>query len=134
MSFPISRPTGNTNELAKERNRAAAERTITGWIQNSLTLIGFGLAIDQFIPALNQRFPQQEPAFTAQLARTIGLGFVGMSIVLLIVALMQHWIEVKSIEREDYVMMPSQSLNFLVLGAVLLFALLAMIGIFLISE
>ena len=36
---------GSTNELAKERNRAAAERTMTTWIQNCLTLIGFGFAI-----------------------------------------------------------------------------------------
>ena len=31
-----------TNELAKERNRAAAERTLMAWIRTALSLIGFG--------------------------------------------------------------------------------------------
>lgn len=128
------RPTGATNELAKERNRAAAERTITGWIQNSLTLIGFGIAIDQFLPALNQRFSQQDPIFTMQLARAISLSFVGLSIGLLGAAIMQHWIEIKSIEQDDYVIMPSHQLNVLVVGAVFVFGILATIDILLSPE
>lgn len=42
MSFS-NKPTGDTNELAKERNRVAAERTLTSWIQNCLILITFFL-------------------------------------------------------------------------------------------
>ncbi len=133
MAFPRpNRLTGNTNELAKERNRAAAERTITGWIQNSLTLTGFGLAINQFIPALNQRFSQQ-PLFTAQLARLIGLSCVGLSLVLLVIALLQHWVEIKSIEREDYVILPSHPLNILTVSAVLIFAVFAAFAILLVE-
>jgi putative membrane protein len=135
MAFPTSnRPTGDTNELAKERNRAAAERTITGWLQNSLTLIGFGLAIDQIVLAVNQQFQQQQSAQTIALARAVGLSFVGMSLVLLVVALLQHRIEIQSVEQDDYVIMPSDALNLLVFGAVLIFAGLAIIGIFLTSE
>lgn len=36
-----------TNELAKERNREAADRTLMAWIRTSLALIGFGFAIAQ---------------------------------------------------------------------------------------
>lgn len=134
MALPISnRPSGDTNELAKERNRAAAERTITGWLQNSLTLIGFGLAIDQIALAVSQQFPQQ-PVQTTHLARAVGLSFVCMSLVLLVVALLQHRIEIQSVEQDDYVMMPSHTLNLLVFGAVLIFATLAIIGIFLAPE
>jgi putative membrane protein len=122
--------TGSTNELAKERNRAAAERTIAGWIQNSLTLIGFGLAVDQIAPAFSQYLPQQ-PALTAQLARLMGLSCVGTSIVLLGVALLQHWVEIKAIEQDDYVVLPSYPLNGLAIGAVLIFAGFAVVGILL---
>ena len=47
---------GINNELAKERNRAAAERTINAWIGNCLSLIGTGVAIDQISRSLRQRF------------------------------------------------------------------------------
>jgi uncharacterized membrane protein YidH (DUF202 family) len=34
-----------TNELAKERNRAAYDRTLMAWIRTAISLIGFGFAI-----------------------------------------------------------------------------------------
>jgi putative membrane protein len=37
--------TNLTNELAKERNREAADRTLMAWIRTSISLIGFGFAI-----------------------------------------------------------------------------------------
>jgi uncharacterized membrane protein YidH (DUF202 family) len=44
-----------TNELAKERNRAAAERTLMAWIRTSLSLISFGFGIDRVVTALNKQ-------------------------------------------------------------------------------
>jgi uncharacterized membrane protein YidH (DUF202 family) len=38
-------PHNLANELAKERNRAAAERTLMAWIRTALSLIGFGFGI-----------------------------------------------------------------------------------------
>jgi len=35
------------NELAKERNREAADRTLMAWIRTAISLIGFGFAIAQ---------------------------------------------------------------------------------------
>jgi putative membrane protein len=37
--------TNLTNELAKERNRAAYDRTLMAWIRTAISLIGFGFAI-----------------------------------------------------------------------------------------
>ena len=37
--------TNLTNELAKERNREASDRTLMAWIRTSISLIGFGFAI-----------------------------------------------------------------------------------------
>jgi len=36
-----------TNELAKERNRAAEERTLMAWIRTCLSLISFGFGLDK---------------------------------------------------------------------------------------
>jgi len=41
------------NELAKERSRAAAERTMMAWIRTSLSLISFGFGLDKIVGAIN---------------------------------------------------------------------------------
>lgn len=123
------RRTGPTNELAKERNRAAAERTLNAWIGNCLALIGFGVAFDQIFEALNQRFPNGNPIITETLAHMIGLLFIAVGIFLLIMALLQHRIALKSVEQEDYVMLSVTAMNRVVVGAVVLFGCLAVFGI-----
>jgi len=41
------------NELAKERNREAAERTLMAWIRTALSLIGFGFGIGKLAAYLD---------------------------------------------------------------------------------
>ena len=48
-------PTVNVaNELAKERNREAAERTLMAWIRTALSLIGFGFGIGKLATYLDE--------------------------------------------------------------------------------
>lgn len=44
---------GERNELARERNRAAADRTLLAWIRTALSLIGFGFGIDRIVNVVN---------------------------------------------------------------------------------
>ena len=122
---------GPTNELAKERNRAAAERTMTAWIQNCLTLIGFGFAIDQTFQAVQQKFPNKNPLITIQSAHYISLVLIAMGIVLLIIAMIQHYFEVQSIKRDDYFFYPSHYLNIIVVLAIIIFGVMSLFIIFL---
>jgi putative membrane protein len=119
-SSPSPRLFGTTNELAKERNRAAAERTINAWIGNCLALMGVGVAFDQINQSLRQRFPNTSYAVGETVAHIVGLTFVGVSIVLLIIALIQHRLAIKAIEREDYVLLSVSALNRIVVSAILL--------------
>ena len=53
--------TSVANELARERNREAAERTLMAWIRTALSLIGFGFGfgkLDAYLRAagLHTRF------------------------------------------------------------------------------
>lgn len=115
---------GINNELAKERNRAAAERTINAWIGNCLSLIGTGVAIDQISRSLRQRFPEGDPLVTETVTHITSMAFIGIGLVLLFLALMQHRLEIKTLEREDYVLMSFIALNRIVVAAIILIGLL----------
>ena len=112
---------GPTNELAKERNRAAAERTLISWIQNCLTLIGFGFAIDQIFLALERKFPGNNSFMTTELTHNISLLLIALSIVLLIIAMVQHYFQVNTITRDDYFSSLSSPLNIVVVCAIIIF-------------
>ncbi|MGK7920126.1 MAG: YidH family protein [Trichodesmium sp.] len=127
----LPKPTGITNELAKERNRAAAERTLTSWIQNSIALIGFGIAFDEIFAALQQSFPQDNWTLIMKFAHLLGLTLIGLGIALQVLAMIQYHIEVKSIEVENYITKPTGSLNLAVSIAIVLFGLGASIAIWL---
>jgi len=122
---------GTTNELAKERNRAAAQRTMNTWIGNCLSFIGIGVAIEQISRSLRQRFPDGDPLMTATVAQITSLVFIGVGLVLLFLALMQHRLVIKSIEREDYVLLSVNALNRIVVAAILLTGFLGFFAILL---
>lgn len=121
-------PINPTNELAKERNRAAAERTINAWLGICLSLIGFGIAFDQIFYGLRRRFPAMEPAITQETATLIGMGFVGLGLGLLSIALIQHRLAIKSVERPDYLMLSTGAFNRLVVVGIVLLGIAGLVA------
>jgi putative membrane protein len=98
-----------TNELAKERNRAAAERTLMAWIRTSLALISFGFGIDQIVAALAAR--GGDIARTSALSRATGLSFIAVGIYAMIAATFEHRRILAMIQRDDYVYYRTRSLG-----------------------
>ena len=119
-ALPPEKFTNITNELARERNRAAAERTLNAWLGTCLNLIGLGLAVDQILRSLQQRFPTMNPALTQDTASLIGMGVISLGLLLLGFALIQHRLEISSIERHNYLLSSVYALNRLVVPAILL--------------
>ncbi len=107
---PLPPVVNTTNELARERNRAAAERTLNAWTGMCLSLIGFGVAFEQITRSLQRQttsaasLPSPNPAL-------VGLGFVGLGLLLLGLALVQHRLALTAIEQQNYVLLPIQTLN-----------------------
>lgn len=127
----MTSPTGITNELAKERNRVAAERTLTSWIQNCLSLIGFGIAFDRIFVALDRALPTNNPIINARLATIIGLSAIAIGIFLLVLAIIAYLIQVRSLDLKDYLHKPIHSYHLLVVVcAVTLFGLVALAIVF----
>jgi putative membrane protein len=63
MSENVKKPS-ITNELARERNRAAADRTLMAWIRTALAMIGFGFGVGKLYDALEKAAGGRYPAFT----------------------------------------------------------------------
>ncbi|MCP9815669.1 DUF202 domain-containing protein [Synechococcus sp. GreenBA-s] len=89
------------NELAKERNRAAADRTLMAWIRTSLSLISFGFGLDKIIAAINGRGGGIAHAGLG--VQLVAMGFVTTGVLALALATLQHQRYVRRLQRNDIV-------------------------------
>ncbi|MCK8602753.1 YidH family protein [Desulfoferrobacter suflitae] len=90
-----------SNELARQRNFEAAERTLLAWIRTSLSLITFGFAIYKVVQVFGTQ--RSHHVFTA----IIGLCFILLGIYAVVAATLRHTRELKALERDDYSYRPS---------------------------
>lgn len=110
-------------ELAKERNRAAAERTLMAWVRTSLSLITFGFGIDKIISALGETKIGKGPDVIHS-ARIVGLSFIALGIFAIWMAVAEHRRILNQIGREEFLYQSRWSLA-RVVGIVL-----SLIGLF----
>lgn len=106
--------------LALERTYLAHERTLMAWTRTATSLITFGFTLFKFFEYLHER---GEAAKSPQIfgARTFGLVMIGIGVFTLIVACVQHRIQMKRL-RAHY---PNAPFSL----ALLLAGLIACLGI-----
>jgi putative membrane protein len=113
-------------ELAKGRSRGAAERTLLAWVQNCALLMGTGIALSQVAEAVRHFHPDDQGA-VLYLSEETGLLFLGVGLVLLVAAVFAYSLEIKAINRRDYLHAPSRTFALIAIASVIVFGLSAIV-------
>lgn len=112
-----------TNELARQRNRDAAERTLMAWIRTALSLISFGFGLDKIIGAIDRATGSSGPRPGVV---TVAVSFIITGIVAMAAATVQHLQELRRLRLDDYRYQQGPRLAALVAALITLIGVLAM--------
>jgi putative membrane protein len=114
-------------ELAKERNRAAEERTLMAWIRTALSLIGFGFGIDRIVAAIQTSLG--DAVNPIRLTRILGLSFIALGTFAMLYAALDHREQLKRIQRNDLVYLHRHSPSLVVAYVLSILGSVAFVGI-----
>ncbi len=127
---PEPRPYNLNHELAKERNRAAAERTLMAWIRTALSLIGFGFGVDRLVAAVQSSRLAGSDRIDVSV-RLLSIGFIAIGNLALVMAVLQHQQVLKRLRRNDFRYNPpipiatTAAISLLIIGTLALLTLIS---------
>lgn len=113
-------------DLALERTLMAADRTLMAWIRTAISMIGFGFTLFKFLQYMVEQNMTQRPMSLSG-PRNLSLAFIGLGILSLAIAVLQHWQFLKRARLENHV--SSSSLALIVAGIVALIGVLAFMNV-----
>lgn len=114
-------------ELAKERNRAAEERTLMAWIRTCLSLISFGFGIYSIVSILNQELGGALNSI--RLSRMLAISFIVLGTFAMLAAAIDYRRQVRRIQRNDLLYQSRKSTTLFVAYILAFLGTLAFISI-----
>ena len=104
-SFPSDNTNGLatslSNELARERNREAADRTLLAWIRTSLAMISLGFGIERLGQAALS-FDGKFSGFSPLKTQVFGASLIVLGMAATLAGMWEHRHMLIAISREDY--------------------------------
>jgi putative membrane protein len=90
-----------TNELARERNREAADRTLLAWIRTSLAMISLGFGIERLGQAA-LAFDGRLTGFSPLKTRLFGAALIALGIAATLAGMWEHKRVLQAVSSDDY--------------------------------
>ena len=124
--------TNLTNELAKERNRAAYDRTLMAWIRTAISLIGFGFAIAKSYEYIQTEEMETTGRFIDQIHAPLwfGMSFIVLGMVCILGGVIQYRKVMKQIQSDRFTYNEPRPLAKIVALILLIIGIFALIAIF----
>ena len=119
----------DATRLAVDRTRLAHDRTLLAWIRTAVSLISFGFTVYKFFQAL-QDTKDGEPVQRMLSPREFGMSLIGLGLVSLVLATIQHRREMTMLRR-TYPGVPVPGSISAVLGTIVAaFGIIALVLVF----
>jgi len=90
-----------TNELARERNREAVDRTLLAWIRTSLAMISLGFGIERLGQAALS-FDRRMSGFSPLKTQIFGASLIVLGMTATLAGMWEHRRMLTAISRDDY--------------------------------
>lgn len=121
-----------TNELAKERNRAAYDRTLMAWIRTAISLIGFGFAIAKSYEYIQMEEMEKTGRFIDQIHAPLwfGMSFILLGMVCILGGVIQYVKVVQQIQSGQFTYGEPRPLAKIIALILLIIGIFALITIF----
>lgn len=113
-------PPDTQAQLARERNRLAADRSLLSFTRNSLTLISIGIGVKEIVVTLSPN-----DSYANRFAYVLSLFFVGLGNLNLVLACLDYQQEMKRLQQPEYHFTPRYSLGAITGFAIVLVSLFA---------
>ncbi len=113
--------------IKRYSDHAANERTFLAWVRTAIAVMAFGFVIERFDLFLQVAAPQlalrQTAAHSQMFANAAGLAFIGIGVVMIVVAGIRFRKTAKDIETEDAVPSPGERSDLTLAGLLVLLGL-----------
>jgi len=124
--------TNLANELAKERNRAAYDRTLMAWIRTAISLIGFGFAIAKSYEYIQMDEMEKTGRFIDQIHAPLwfGMSFIVLGMACILGGVIQYVKVVKQLQSGQFTYGEPRPLAKIVALILLIIGIFALITLF----
>ena len=117
-----------STELARERTREAADRTLMAWIRTSLTLISFGFGVGKVFDLLATAFPAKH-LDPLRASFVVAISLVTLGALGLLGAIIQYGQMLRRLEQAPFAYKAPRALTVGVAILLLVIALFSLVGI-----